>query len=233
MKNTSGIQPQQQKCLALLISALLLFSCTSEKNETSSMNYYFVFLNTNPDRVPLDSASVMQLQEGHMANIQRLADEKKLVIAGPFYTGGGIFIFQAGSIDSVNGWLTTDPAIRANRFKLELYPLETQYGKLCVVDSVYHMVTYQFTRYSPADPALDPLRSVTYKNFVEKLSADSLLIYSGLFDNDRREGFLITDIPDSVTAVTRLNELELVQLGGVRTNTRKLWIAKESFCPEG
>lgn len=217
------------KFAIVLTAGLLMFACSTPQ-ATPEKGYYFVFLNTNPDRTPLDSAAVMQLQEGHIANIQRLADEKKMIVAGPFYTGGGIFIFQANSIDSVNNWLATDPAIRAGRFKLETMPLVPQIGKLCAVDSVYTMVTYQFTRYLPSDPSLDPLRGVAYKNFVDKLNTDSLLIYAGLFDNDQRDGFLITDIPDSAAAVSRLNGLELVQFGGVTASTKQLWIAKESFC---
>src|SRR5688572_17703877 len=45
--------------------------------------YVMAFLKSGPNRNQ-DSTEAARLQAGHMNNIQRLADEGKLVVAGPF-----------------------------------------------------------------------------------------------------------------------------------------------------
>jgi uncharacterized protein YciI len=62
---------------------------------------------------------------GHMANIQRLANENKLVLAGP--TGEndkgyeGIFIFNTADTNAAKQWLSTDPAVISHHLDAEIY----------------------------------------------------------------------------------------------------------------
>ncbi len=87
--------------------------------------YYMVFLRRSGKPKPPDLDRIM---EGHMANIRRLAAEKKLLLAGPFMdqsgTGSlaGVFIFAAGSLDEARRWTETDPAVVAGRFTFEVVP---------------------------------------------------------------------------------------------------------------
>jgi uncharacterized protein YciI len=66
-----------------------------------------------------------EIQKGHMANIRRMAESGKLIVAGPLTDNGdirGIFIFQAKSPDEVRTMAGDDPAIKAGRLILELHP---------------------------------------------------------------------------------------------------------------
>lgn len=62
--------------------------------------------------------------EGHMAYINKLADEKKLVVAGPFMKNDknyrGIFIFNCTTIEEAKALVDSDPAVAANIFEAEL-----------------------------------------------------------------------------------------------------------------
>ena len=65
-----------------------------------------------------------RIQEGHMANINRLAKEGKIVLAGPFVDGGdrrGVFIFKVPTLEEAQALTDTDPAVKAGRLKIELY----------------------------------------------------------------------------------------------------------------
>ena len=63
---------------------------------------------------------------GHMANIMRLAAEKKLILAGP--TGEndknyeGIFVYNTADTTEARQWLNTDPAIQSKELDAEIYP---------------------------------------------------------------------------------------------------------------
>lgn len=81
------------------------------------MKYYsFVLLKTGPAKIT-DKDSVNRLFDGHMKNIQRLAKEKKLVVAGPFGKNErdyrGIFILNVKTVEEAETLLATDPAIKA------------------------------------------------------------------------------------------------------------------------
>jgi len=64
--------------------------------------------------------------EGHMENINRLAKEGKLVVAGPFMKNDrnyrGIFIFNCSTVEEAQKLVATDPAVAAKIFEAELTP---------------------------------------------------------------------------------------------------------------
>lgn len=64
--------------------------------------------------------------EGHMENINRLAKEGKLVVAGPFMKNDrnyrGIFIFNCSTVEEAQKLVETDPAVKAKIFEVELTP---------------------------------------------------------------------------------------------------------------
>ena len=66
-----------------------------------------------------------ELQKAHMANIYRLAETKKLVVAGPFGDNGqlrGIFVFKVATLAEARALADTDPAVQAGRLALDIHP---------------------------------------------------------------------------------------------------------------
>lgn len=87
--------------------------------------YVLVILKTGPNK-STDKKETSDAFGGHMANINRLVEEKKLVVAGPLAknvkTYRGIFILDiAGGIEEAKTLLQTDPAIKAGFLEPELY----------------------------------------------------------------------------------------------------------------
>jgi uncharacterized protein YciI len=86
--------------------------------------YVFVILKTGSHNIE-DKVKRDSLFAGHMANINRLADMGKLIIAGPFgkndKTYRGLFILNVKTIDEANELLQTDPAVKAKVFDVELF----------------------------------------------------------------------------------------------------------------
>ena len=87
--------------------------------------YVFVMLKSGDNRTA-DRAFIDSCFTGHLANIGRLADEGKIIVAGPFGKNGddfrGIFIVEVSSLDEAAALMDTDPAIHAGLLKADLYP---------------------------------------------------------------------------------------------------------------
>jgi uncharacterized protein YciI len=107
----------------LIAFAGLLFAQATPPNAKPTQ-YFFVLL-TRPANAPqLTKEAGEKLQEEHMANIRKLAAERKLAIAGPFLddtTLRGIFVFQADSVAQAREWADSDPAVKAGRLSAEVH----------------------------------------------------------------------------------------------------------------
>ena len=105
-------------------------------NSPLKMNtVYFGFLKKGPNRKEGDgdSPEVQDLQKAHIANIIRLADMKKLIVAGPFGDDGlfrGIFVFRVTSLQEAQELSATDPMIKIHRLEIELHPWRVPDGVL-------------------------------------------------------------------------------------------------------
>lgn len=97
------------------------------KMEDQIKQYWFVMLLKGPNR-DQDSVTAAKIQQGHMANINRLYHAGKLKVAGPFGDDGnwlGIFIFDSPSKEEVEKDLKTDPAIESGRLNYDIRPWYT------------------------------------------------------------------------------------------------------------
>lgn len=86
--------------------------------------YVMAFLKSGPNRNQSKEEAEI-IQKGHMANMTVMAEEGKLVLAGPFmddFEIKGIYIFNTTSIEEAAEWTATDPAIQAGRLEMELHP---------------------------------------------------------------------------------------------------------------
>ena len=82
-------------------------------DEYGMKKYVLVILKTGPNKMPAGSAR-SDMFKGHFANIQRLAAEGKLALAGPFDGTDdwrGMFIFATADIEQARQWVATDPVI--------------------------------------------------------------------------------------------------------------------------
>jgi uncharacterized protein YciI len=86
---------------------------------------YLALLTRGAKWTPEKTPATEELQKAHLANINRLAEMKKLVVAGPFGDNGqlrGIFVFKVASIDEARALTETDPAVRAGRLAIDVHP---------------------------------------------------------------------------------------------------------------
>jgi len=96
---------------------------------------YLAFLKKGPNRKEGDGETpeVQELQKAHLANINRLAETKKLILAGPFGDDGnlrGIFVFRVSSPEEAKDLCATDPMIKVGRLAAEIHPWQVPEGIL-------------------------------------------------------------------------------------------------------
>jgi len=83
-------------------------------DEHGMRNYVLVILKTGPKRMP-DGPERDAMFAGHFANMERLAKEGKLALAGPFAKDPdgwrGLFVFAVKDVAEAKALTETDPVI--------------------------------------------------------------------------------------------------------------------------
>lgn len=193
-------------------------------------HFTFVFLHKRTDLPVLPKEEVDKIMEGHMANIKRLAAEKKLIAAGPFEGGGGLFIFNSVNTEEVREWLSTDPGVKAQRWNIEILPYQPLIGGVCSAGEPYEMVTYTFIHFKPnvmkfnVQNGDDLVRK--HNDFCKTLSAGGNVVTSGSFGG--LDGGILVMRGEVQASV--LTADAAVQEGLFEPEMKKLWIAKGAFC---
>ena len=85
--------------------------------------YVFVLLKTGATRVP-DGPERDEMFKGHFANINRLADAGKLVLAGPFDGASGwrgMFVLAVSDVAEATKLVATDPVIQKGEMVAEYH----------------------------------------------------------------------------------------------------------------
>ncbi len=94
-------------------------------DEYGMKKYVFCLLKSGSNTTA-SKEETKKLFEGHMANINKLAEEGKLVVAGPFMKNDrnyrGIYVFNVETVEEAKKLVETDPAIKANLLEAELTP---------------------------------------------------------------------------------------------------------------
>ena len=119
---TSGQTPAAETKAPANYDAALARKLKADQN--GMRTYVMAFLKAGPNR-DRSRQEAAQLQRAHRANIDRLANEGKLVLAGPFADDGplrGIYIFDVPTVAEAEALTRTDPAIQAGSLAMELHP---------------------------------------------------------------------------------------------------------------
>lgn len=113
-KDTTTINPNYDEELAKKLNA----------DDFGMKGYILVILKTGDNKTD-DKKLKNNAFKGHLENIQKLTDERKIVLAGPLQKNNhnyrGIFILNVTTKEEAESILQTDPAIKQNFLDYELY----------------------------------------------------------------------------------------------------------------
>ncbi|HEX6179463.1 MAG TPA: YciI family protein [Thermoanaerobaculia bacterium] len=95
-------------------------------DERGMKQYVLCILRTGPKDGEIKGDERKAIFAGHFANITRLAEEGKLVVAGPFGKNErsyrGLYIFNVPTVEEAERLVVLDPAVKAGVFVAELTP---------------------------------------------------------------------------------------------------------------
>jgi uncharacterized protein YciI len=93
-------------------------------DERGMKMYVLCILKTGPNDNEVKGDQRKEIFAGHFANIGKLADEGKLVVAGPFETNDknyrGLYIFNVATLAEAEKLVMLDPAVKAGVFVPDL-----------------------------------------------------------------------------------------------------------------
>ena len=102
-------------------------------NPASLEPLIFGFLVRPPSAPAIDAATSAEIQKGHLAYMERLHAQGKLLVAGPFLddtASRGIVVYRVKDVAAATALAAEDPAVKAGRLTLEAYPWMTFKGIL-------------------------------------------------------------------------------------------------------
>lgn len=95
-------------------------------DERGMRMYVLCILKTGPKDAEIKGKERDEIFAGHFANIQRLADEGRLAVAGPFGKNDrayrGLYIFNVPTVEEAEKLVALDPAVKAGIFVPEMTP---------------------------------------------------------------------------------------------------------------
>ncbi len=89
-----------------------------EADDYGMKQYVMAFLKRGPSVDNFTEEERIDIQKKHLEYISQMAEDKKIILAGPFLGDGdlrGIFVFNVTSLDSAQNWTANDPAGRGFR----------------------------------------------------------------------------------------------------------------------
>ena len=109
----------------ILCCGLFVTAAAAEDPGYEMTTYYVVFLYKGEAWTAESTPETEAIQKAHLQNIERLANEGSILLAGPFLHNGdlrGMFVFVAESQEEVEAHCKNDPAVQAGRLRTEVYP---------------------------------------------------------------------------------------------------------------
>ncbi|MBS1557538.1 MAG: hypothetical protein JST69_02325 [Bacteroidetes bacterium] len=188
-----------------------------------------VFLHPRSDKPETPNEQLNERIKDHRANLQKMANEGKLLVNGSFDGGGGILIFNSNSADEVDKWLKTDPAIRSNQWRIEILPYQPRYGKPQAPSLPHKVVSYQWVRFTSYIAKFNvndlPQLMQQHDEYLSLLKKSGNVVAEGIF-NDTDGGVLVMkgDLDPAV-----IESDPAVRAGLLEFEIKKLILAKGAF----
>ncbi|MDN5203756.1 YciI family protein [Fulvivirgaceae bacterium BMA10] len=221
-----------KKCFSLLAFVVIIsIGFFSNTQGQAKKSYVLAILSVNAESFSLSEHEKNSIQKKHAANIRALMEQGKLLVVGPFEGGGGIYVFKPDSKESIVEILNEDPAVKANRFNVEVFNWTPRIGNVCSTDTAaealkYNFVRYEFNIYKATVRKLPELLD-QHKEHLKSFESSGVIVIEGYFDNNEGEILLCKKDTDLDALIGRD---PTVMNGFMIPEIRSLFVSEGSFC---
>ncbi len=228
--------------LALLpISAMAQSAGESSAGESSAdpqPSLYWVFLVTGKPMAGVDQSEIETMQNAHLENFRKLAEDGRLVTAGPLSDPEGklrgIVILSARNQNEVAEMFTHDPYIQGGYMEVVATPMEFEIGKIRTRVTPKGMEEFRMAVFeaSPDQVGLTPAMAEQTRVLLKRLYQKGNLLLS-IRLNDRIHLFrqiviFPASVPDDELSA-RLAELPALKSGAWTHRLMPLYMGKGSL----
>jgi uncharacterized protein YciI len=111
----------------ILICVVLAVAPLSAAESNSLAKYFVAFLYKGPKFAaePAESPERKRNHEQHIAYIEKMRAEGKLLTYGPILDGGdlrGMYVFQAATLEEAKEWANQEPSVKIGMIEMRVYP---------------------------------------------------------------------------------------------------------------
>lgn len=204
--------------------------------------YVLGLLRKGPSWSAEDTPERQALQARHIANLERLGREGKLVAAGPSGPDGdlrGILVLAVESVDEARALAESDPAVQAGRLRVEYQRflgspgigrnVEAERAKAGKVEMVeYQLALVRLGRHFNASEANENRAVFMARNaWLQQVESSGRLSLSGpVLDGTGLAGLLVLRAGSLEAARATLNEDPAVKTERFAFDLHPLWLAK-------
>lgn len=110
-----------------LAAGIVLFAALCAGQSAPLTKYFVAFLYKGPKfaALPAESPERKANSEQHIAFIERMRKEGKMLIFGPILDAGdlrGMYVFKASSIEEAREWANQEPSVKIGMIEMRVYP---------------------------------------------------------------------------------------------------------------
>lgn len=207
--------------------ALFIFMIFASTAVFGQKNYVVAFFKVKAESSVTKEEK--QILESTLAEqIQKLEQEGKLLVSGPFEGGGGFFILDSENVSAASNWVSDSKIKEA--FVIELLPWTQRKGSICNMNGKSDYRKYSFVKYNTHITKFNirqwPELLGEHHRFLKTLYKSHKVVANGDFSN-QDGGILI--IEGEIEKELIMSDPSVIN-GIMEPDFKTVWLAQNSFC---
>lgn len=230
------------RLLATLAVAAFAVTGMAQEPQMEFEHFWWVYLVSGEGGEGFSGEQMQEMQTQHRANLRRLWEEKKSVVAGPFDTPGprrGIVLLKGAAFkdkDAVLAEFKNDPYVQNDILKVQVFKWMTLKDTIHDVKDGAKFKQYVFVIYNRPDDRPDFDDEFSEKtqaahmayNF-EMMDKHKLLVAGPFEDGGKMRGILIFDRTDMDEVKRIVGADPWAKAGGLEAEFLSLWTMQGAF----